>query len=67
MKITEREFRAWNHNVFAHNGAHRELRIGQSFCNHFNVTDSELYYMLDYNKAFELMVKRYVETDSPMD
>ena len=59
MKVTVEEFLDWNHNHFL-KYKQRDLRYGQSFCNHFNITDPELFYEVEYDKAAEIVRERYL-------
>lgn len=38
------------------------LRVGQSFCNHFDIVDYILYYMTNSDRAMEHILLRYVRT-----
>jgi len=35
-----------------------DQRFGQAFCNHFNITDPELFYCRDYMKTLEIIRDR---------
>jgi hypothetical protein len=39
----------------------RGLRYGQSFCNHFNITDNLLYYSLTWDSADQYIKKTYID------
>ena len=58
--ITRDEFMKWNHQVFTRNGPHREMRYGQSFCEHFGIQDNELYNEQDYHKAAKIVSEKYI-------
>ena len=47
--ILQAEYAAWR-DEFVFDGI-RGLRYGQSFCNHFDITDYVLFYMLDWDRA----------------
>jgi len=56
--ILQTEYDAWR-NEFVFDGI-RGLRYGQSFCNHFDITDYVLFYMLDWGKADQHIRKLYL-------
>jgi hypothetical protein len=56
--ITHAAYEAWRLN-FTFDGI-RGLRYGQSFCNHFDITDYVLFYMLDWDKADQHIRKLYL-------
>jgi len=47
--ILQTEYDAWR-NEFVFDGI-RGMRYGQSFCNHFGITDYVLFYKLDWTSA----------------
>ena len=47
--ITEAEYSEWKR-AFTFEGI-KGLRYGQSFCNHFNITDYVLFYKMDWTSA----------------
>ena len=57
--ILQSEYNAWR-NEYVFDGI-RGLRYGQSFCNHFDITDYVLFYMLDWDKADQHIRKLYLE------
>jgi hypothetical protein len=57
--ITEAEYSEWKR-AFTFEGI-KGLRYGQSFCNHFDITDYVLFYMLDWDKADQHIRKLYLE------
>ena len=56
--ILQAEYDAWR-DEFVFDGI-RGLRYGQSFCNHFDITDYVLFYMLDWDKADQHIRKLYL-------
>lgn len=42
-------------------GYFEEQRFGQAFCNHFNITDADLFNELYPDKAEKLIVFNYIE------
>jgi len=56
--ILQAEYDAWR-NEFVFDGI-RGLRYGQSFCNHFDITDYVLFYMLDWDRADQHIRKLYL-------
>ena len=52
------EYDAWR-DEFVFDGI-RGMRYGQSFCNHFDITDYVLFYMLDWDKADQHIRKLYL-------
>jgi hypothetical protein len=56
--ILQAEYDAWR-NEFVFDGI-RGLRYGQSFCNHFDITDHVLFYMLDWDRADQHIRKLYL-------
>jgi hypothetical protein len=56
--ILQAEYYAWR-DEFVFDGI-RGMRYGQSFCNHFDITDYVLFYMLDWDKADQHIKKLYL-------
>ena len=56
--ILQTEYDAWR-DEFVFDGI-RGMRYGQSFCNHFDITDYVLFYMLDWDKADQHIRKLYL-------
>jgi hypothetical protein len=56
--ILQAEYDAWR-DEFVFDGI-RGIRYGQSFCNHFGITDYVLFYMLDWGKADQHIRKLYL-------
>ena len=56
--VTQTEYRAWR-GEFVFDGI-RGMRYGQSFCNHFGITDYVLFYMLDWDRADQHIRKLYL-------
>ncbi len=59
MKITREEYLKWL-NIFDNE---KSLRAGQSFCNHFNITESDLFYESDNMKAMNKIMREFVKMD----
>ena len=57
--ILQTEYDAWR-NEFVFDGI-RGMRYGQSFCNHFGITDYVLFYMLDWDRADQHIRTVYLE------
>ena len=57
--ILQAEYDAWR-DEFVFDGI-RGMRYGQSFCNHFGITDYVLFYMLDWARADQHIRKLYLE------
>ena len=57
--ILQAEYDAWR-DEFVFDGI-RGLRYGQSFCNHFDITDYVLFYMLDWDRADQHIRTVYLE------
>ena len=57
--IFQAEYDAWR-DEFVFDGI-RGMRYGQSFCNHFGITDYVLFYMLDWDRADQHIRKLYLE------
>ena len=61
-QVEYNEFRDWVMEVWARNiPEQRELRYGQSFCEHFGITDPELYYMQEYSEAAQIIRTNYIK------
>jgi hypothetical protein len=58
-RITEAEYSEWKR-AFTFDGI-RGARYGQSFCNHFDITDYVLYYKLDWTSADQHIRTVYLE------
>ena len=58
-KVTQDEYNAWCAG-FIFDGI-RSLRYGQSFCNHFGITDNILYYDTNTENADHYIRKTYVK------
>ena len=56
--ILQTEYDAWR-GEFVFDGI-RGMRYGQSFCNHFGITDYVLFYMLDWDRADQHIKKLYL-------
>ena len=56
--ILQTEYDAWR-NEFVFDGI-RGLRYGQSFCNHFDITDYVLFYKVDWDRADQHIRKLYL-------
>ena len=56
--ILQEEYDAWR-GEFVFDGI-RGMRYGQSFCNHFGITDYVLFYMLDWDRADQHIKKLYL-------
>jgi hypothetical protein len=57
--VTEAAYEAWRLN-FTFDGI-RGMRYGQSFCNHFDITDYVLYYKIDWESADQHIRMVYLE------
>lgn len=58
LSITQRQYNKWvKHSVF--DGV-KGLRLGQSFCNHFDITDHILYYQSNVDLARKYILDTYV-------
>jgi len=57
--ITEAEYNEWKR-AFTFEGI-RGARYGQSFCNHFDITDYVLFYKLDWDSADQHIRTVYLE------
>lgn len=57
--ILQAEYDAWR-DEFVFDGI-RGMRYGQSFCNHFDITDYVLFYKLDWDSADQHIRTVYLE------
>jgi len=57
--ITEADYSEWKR-AFTFEGI-KGLRYGQSFCNHFDITDYVLFYKLDWHSADQHIRTVYLE------
>jgi hypothetical protein len=57
--ILQAEYDAWR-NEFVFDGI-RGMRYGQSFCNHFDITDYVLFYKIDWESADQHIRTVYLE------
>jgi hypothetical protein len=61
QKITLEQYTEWK-DRYSFDGL-RGLRYGQSFCNHFDISDNILYYTIfDVGQCDDYIMKRYVES-----
>jgi len=60
MKVTQNEFRFFQHQYFRSQIAVHE-RVGQAFCNKYNITDTALFYETDTGDALKYIADKYVE------
>lgn len=58
-KITEEQFGEWQKQLQF--DILKGLRTGQSFCNHFGITDNILYYEFSWLNAEEYIRRAYIE------
>ena len=58
-QVTQEQYQQWARG-FVFEGL-RNQRYGQSFCNHFNITDYLLYWAPDYQTADAYIRKHYVK------
>ena len=58
-KVTQGEYEAWSAG-FIFDGI-RNLRYGQSFCNHFGITDNILYYDTNVENADQYIKQHYIK------
>ena len=68
--MSKEEQRRISHETFSYFCVHyykneydKKLRFGQSFCNHFMITDDVLYYEADIKKVNSIIMEKYIETD----
>jgi len=57
--ITQAEYEAWKRE-FTFDGI-RGARYGQSFCNHFDITDHVLFYKIDWAGADQYIRSMYLD------
>ena len=61
-KVTETEYTdAVQHYFTKYIRVHPEIRLGQYLCNHFLITDSEVFYQTDNEKAMMIFCDKYVD------
>jgi hypothetical protein len=60
--VTSSEYQTWREHFTWH--ALQGKRIGQSFCEHFDVTDFRIYYDLNVDRCLSMIERDYV-TDTP--
>jgi hypothetical protein len=58
-RITQQQFEEWQQQVSF--DLLKGARYGQSFCNHFGVTDNILYYEFSWLNADEYIRRAYIE------
>lgn len=58
--VSQADYDHWRNKIFTFEGI-RGIRYGQSFCNHFGITDHILYYRDDWQLADEHIRKFYIE------
>jgi hypothetical protein len=58
-RITEKEYSLW-HAAYTFEGL-KGIRYGQSFCNHFNITDNILFYTSDHTRCDTYIRKTYLK------
>lgn len=59
IKISKDQYEQWDRE-FLFDGL-RDIRYGQSFCNHFGITDNILYYEGRNDRALAYIRKKYVK------
>ena len=57
-ELTPEAFQAWDHAFIFE--AMKNQRYGQSFCNHFGITDNILFYERDKERARAYIQKHYL-------
>ena len=60
VRVSREDYDNWRNKIFTFEGI-KGLRYGQSFCNHFSITDHILYYKEDWQAADEQIRKFYIE------
>jgi hypothetical protein len=60
VTVSQSDYDHWRNKIFTFEGI-RGIRYGQSFCNHFGITDHILYYRDDWQQADEHIRKFYIE------
>ena len=58
MKISQEDYRTFVFNYTYNKYPHQ--RFGQAFCNHFNITDSEVFYEENFDKSSKLIEYKYL-------
>ena len=56
--VSVEDYEAWRYGYLF--DALQNLRYGQSFCNHFDITDNILFYARDHEDADDYIRKHYV-------
>lgn len=59
LRITEEEFQFWKKEINMFD-ALKGIRFGQSFCNHFGITNNLLYYTMGPEAAEHYIRKTYI-------
>ena len=59
FQIDQSEYEAWK-KLYTFDALQYPARYGQSFCNHFGITDYILYYALEVTRADDYIKKNYV-------
>lgn len=57
-RITQSEYQQWRREFCF--DALKNMRYGQSFCNHFNITDYRIFYDSDVERCDQLIVRDWV-------
>jgi hypothetical protein len=57
--VTEKEYLLW-HSVYTFEGL-KGIRYGQSFCNHFDITDNILFYTSNPDRCDNYIRKTYIK------
>ena len=57
--LTPEQYRNW-FNQYSDKSRYKTLRVGQAFCNDYNLTDPDLFYQSNNNEAFEMIMNAYV-------
>lgn len=57
MQISVTQYKKWQE---IYRMQSPSIRVGQSFCNYFNITDSELFNTENKKVAFDIIFERYV-------
>ena len=60
VKVSQSDYDHWRNKIFTFEGI-RGIRYGQSFCNHFGITDHILFYRDDWQQSDEHIRKFYIE------
>jgi hypothetical protein len=61
-RVSYQEYTAWKRSYIF--DRLRGLRLGQSFCNHFNITDNRIYYDSNAVRCEQLIVKDWVDAQN---